>query len=135
MSDRRIQALADATRKRTENAEKAVEQALRRARSASGPVTIARIAAEAGVSTDFIYKHQVLRPQVEALRRSRAGATPTASHPADTDAAESTLIRRLTQQLAQTRKEHREQITELRAALEAAHGDLLVLRRRLDDRQ
>ncbi|WP_257153701.1 hypothetical protein [Streptomyces lunaelactis] len=37
--------------------------------------------------------------------------------------------------MAQIRKQHREQITELRAALEAAHGELLVLRRRLQDDQ
>jgi hypothetical protein len=137
MADRRTQALATATRQRTERAEKAVEKALRQARSAPGPVTIAHIAAAAGVSADFIYKHPVFRPRIEALRRSRTAASPRADGhtDADAEAAESTLIRRLTQQLAQIRKQHREQITELRAALEAAHGELLVLRRRLQDDQ
>jgi hypothetical protein len=133
VSDRRVQVLAEATRKRTEDAEKAVSQAIRKARSAADPVTVSGIAADAGVSTDFIYKHPVLRSQVEALRRSRARTQPSAGHPADADAAESTLVRRLTQQLAQIRKEHREQIAEMRAALEAAHGELLTLRRRLGD--
>jgi hypothetical protein len=87
------------------------------------------------VSTDCIYKHQTPRSQVEALRRSRARAEPTAERHADADAAESTLIKRLTQQLARVRKEHREQIAELCAALEAAHGELLTLRRRLGDEQ
>lgn len=135
MPDRRVQALAAATRNRRERAEKAVEQALRRARSTTGPVTIAGIAADAGVSTDFIHKHTVVRPQIEALRRSRAGTAAAPDQPADADAAESTLIRRLTQPLAQVRKEHREQIAELRTALETAHGELLVLRRQLADGQ
>ncbi|MFD9486713.1 hypothetical protein [Streptomyces sp. NPDC059991] len=88
-------------------------------------MTIAGIAADAGVSTAFIYKHPALRPQVESLRRSRTGRVPAQDRLADADAAESTLIRRLTQQLAQIRKEHREQITELRSALEAAHGGFI----------
>jgi hypothetical protein len=97
-------------------------------------VTIAGIAA-AGVSPDFIYRHRTLRPQVEALRQARA--TARTSSPAidpDASAADSTLVRRLTQQLAQARREHREQVTELRTALEAAHGELLLLRRQLADR-
>ncbi|MBB6414450.1 hypothetical protein [Streptomyces sp. AK010] len=98
-------------------------------------MTIAGIAADAGVSTDFIHKHTVVRPQIEALRRSRAGTAAAPDQPADADAAESTLIRRLTQPLAQVRKEHREQIAELRTALETAHGELLVLRRQLADGQ
>ncbi|MGW2370190.1 hypothetical protein ACWCZ5_32100 [Streptomyces sp. NPDC001667] len=116
MTDRRTQVLADATRQRRERA-------------------IAAIAADAGVSTDFIYKHPAIRPKVEDLRRSRAGTVPSTARPADADAAESTLIRRLTQQLAQARKQHQEQIAELRTALETAHGELLVLRRQLADQQ
>ncbi|NBM17986.1 hypothetical protein GUY61_20710 [Streptomyces sp. GC420] len=98
-------------------------------------MTIASIAADAAVSTDFIYKRPVVRPQVEALRRTRAGTVQDRTQPADADAAENTLIRRLTQQLAQIRKEHREQVAELRTALETAHGELLALRRRLADGQ
>jgi thioredoxin-like negative regulator of GroEL len=56
------------------------------------------------------------------------------SHP-DIDAAAGTLVRRLTQQLATTRQRHREQVAELRTALEAAHGELLELRRQLHNKQ
>jgi len=49
-------------------------------------------------------------------------------HP-DADAASSTLVRRLSQQLADARRQHREEVGELQRALEAAHGELLVLRR------
>jgi hypothetical protein len=134
-TDRRVQALADATLRRRQQAEEAVTKALRKARAGTGPVTIAGIAAAAGVSSDFIYRHRTLRPQVEALRQARA--TARTSSPAidpDASAAESTLVRRLTHQLAQARREHREQVTELRTALEAAHGELLLLRRQLADR-
>lgn len=129
MADRRAQVLATATQQRTHRAEQAVEKALQRARTTTGSVTIAGIAAAAGVSSDFIYRHPTLRPQIEALRRARSTTAPDPELPADAHAAESTLVRRLTQQLATVRKQHQQQIAELRAALDTAHGDLLVLRR------
>lgn len=51
--------------------------------------------------------------------------------PSDLDAASSTLVRRLGQQLADARRKHREEVAELQAALAAAHGELLALRRQL----
>jgi hypothetical protein len=130
------EALATAARQRRERAESAVEKALREARKARTPVSVTSIAKAAGVSTDFIYRHPVLRPQVEALRRARRnnGSTEATGHP-DAEAAASTLVRRLTQQLATERRKHREEVTQLRTALETAHGDLLALRRQLADRQ
>ncbi|MGO9385434.1 MAG: DUF6262 family protein [Mycobacterium sp.] len=68
---RSIEALQQATRRRHETAEKAVTAALREARKANVPITFTRLAATAGVSTDFIYRHPALRAQVEALRRVR----------------------------------------------------------------
>lgn len=128
--NRSITALAEAARRRRQNAEKAVESALREARKQRQPVTFTGIAGAAGVSTDFIYRHPELRNQVEALRRARTGPTPSdASQDPDADAASSTLVRRLSQQLADLRRKHREEVFELRRALEAAHGELLVLRR------
>lgn len=130
------QALAEATRRRRENAENAVTRALRHARQNSAPITVTGIAAAAGVSTDFIYRHGELRAQVEALRRTRptAPTTPTdRADKADIEAADSTLIRRLGQQLTEARRRHRDEVTELRRALEAAHGELLHLRRQLND--
>ena len=134
MTDRRARVLAAATQQRTRRAEQAVEKALQRARATTGPVTIAGIAAAAGVSSDFIYRHPTLRPQVETLRRARSTTAPDPELPQDVRAAESTLVRRLTHQLATVRKQHRQEIAELRAALEAAHGELLRLRRASDDR-
>ncbi|WP_035742977.1 DUF6262 family protein, partial [Arthrobacter sp. MA-N2] len=129
---RNIQALAEATRRRRETAEKAVHSALRGARKNSKPVTFTGIANAAGVSTDFIYRHPELRSQVEALRRTR---TPVRADSAeldpDTAAASSTLVRRLSQQIAELRRKHREEVAELQKALGAAHGELLSLRRQL----
>lgn len=56
----------------------------------------------------------------------RTGQSPT-------DAAESTLIGRLSEQLVELRRRHRRETTELQRALAVAHGELLYLRRRLDE--
>ncbi|MET7701705.1 DUF6262 family protein [Streptomyces sp. NPDC005485] len=130
--NRSTEALATAARQRRERAESAVEKALREARKTRTPVSVTSIAKAAGVSTDFIYRHPVLRPQVEALRRARRDTAPdeATGHP-DAEAASSTLVRRLTQQLATERRKHHEDVAQLQAALAAAHGELLALRRQL----
>ena len=48
--------------------------------------------------------------------------------------ADSNVIRALTAQLAELRRRHREEVDELRAALAAAHGENLQLRRKLGPR-
>ncbi|MGO8852010.1 DUF6262 family protein [Mycobacterium sp.] len=131
---RSIEALQQATRRRRETAEKAVTAALREARKANVPITFTRLAATAGVSTDFIYRHPALRGQVEALRRVRNDPGAATQQNADTDAAESTVVRRLSQELVELRHKHHEQVNKLQRALAAAHGELLELRRRLADR-
>jgi len=131
---RSIEALQQATRRRHETAEKAVTVALREARKANVPITFTRLAAAAGVSTDFIYRHPALRAQVEALRRVRNGPGVQTHRNVDTDAAESTVVRRLSQELVDLRRKHHEEVTRLQKALAAAHGELLELRRRLADR-
>lgn len=125
-------ALQAAARRRTEHAEQAVTRVLRTARRTGNPVTITGLAATAGVSPDFIYSHPRLRAQAEALRRTRQPAPGSTSHPsdADADAAASNLLRALQQQLAQQRRAHREEVIELKAALAAALGENLTLRRR-----
>jgi Family of unknown function (DUF6262) len=132
---RSIEALHQATRRRRETAEKAVNAALREARKADVPITFTRLAATAGVSTDFIYRHPALRAQVEALRRIRNGPGAATQRSADTDAAESTVVRRLSQELVDLRCKHHEEVARLPKALASAHGELLQLRRGLGDRQ
>jgi hypothetical protein len=129
---RSVDALAKATAQRRKHAETAVEKALKQARASQEPVSVASIARAAGVSTDFIYRHPTLRPQAEALRRARRSALDGgAGHDPDIEAAASNLVRRLTQQLATERRAHREDTAQFQAALAAAHGELLALRRKL----
>jgi surfactin synthase thioesterase subunit len=127
------QTLKESARRRSEQAEQAVVRALVEARKTDGPITLTGLATKAGVSTDFIYRHRELRAQVEALRRSRGRSPAHVAARHDIEFSESTLIRRLSHQLAELRRRHREEITELRRALAAAHGELLYLRQKLDD--
>ncbi|MFF2502371.1 DUF6262 family protein [Streptomyces sp. NPDC058067] len=131
--NRSIQAPTDAAQQRTMAAEQAVQKALRKARKDNKPITVTGLATAAGVSTNFIYRYPVLRAQVEALRRARRTAPSAQSSATDVEAAASTLVRRLSQQLADARRTHRDEVTELRQALEVAHGELLTLRRKPED--
>jgi len=133
--NRSTQALAEATARRRRTAEQAVVRALREARKDNAPITFTGLAAAAGVSTDFIYRHPELRAQVEALRRVRLPANAPSPTVADADAAASTLVRRLTQQLTDTRRQHREETSMLQQALAAAHGELIECRRKLTELQ
>ena len=77
------------------------------------PITFRGLARHAGVSLDFLYSSTELRQRVQQLRdqqRIQPGGT----------APRSDLKRR-----------HREETAALRQALERAHGENLLLRRRL----
>lgn len=74
-----------------------------------------------------------LRRRIEHLRTQQQGK-PTQA-PIDGSSADSNVIRALTAQLAELRRRHREEVDELRAALAAAHGENLQLRRKLGMRK
>lgn len=105
-------------------AEAALDSMLR----AGQPVTFRGLAAAAPVSLDFLYRNAPIRQRIEQARaHSRATAIP---RPAPGEQPGS-VVAALTCELTQLRRRHREQIAELKAALQAAHGENLMLRRRL----
>ena len=109
-------------------AEDGLAQMLRR----GDPITFRGLAQTAGVSLDFLYRSEI-RSRVEQLR-ARQQAAPTAPTPATGPDQPGSVIRTLTAQLAELKRRHRDEITTLRHALEAAHGENLELRRRLGHR-
>jgi len=97
------------------------------------PITFRGLAKVAGVSIDFLYRSP-LRVRVEQLRadqqrtpRERAQSAPAA----DQLASQSNVVRALTAQLAELKRHHRAELARLEAALAAAQGENLELRRRL----
>ncbi len=96
------------------------------------PITFRGVARTAHCSIDFLYDNPELRRRIEHLR-SQHQKQPAAAR-ADVEADSSNVVRALTAQLAELRRRHREEVDGLRAALAAAHGENLELRRRLGPR-
>jgi hypothetical protein len=93
------------------------------------PVTFRGLAARAGVSLDFLYRNAGIRARIEHHRASRPARPEPAAAPGEEHA--SSVVRTLTAQLADLKHRHREETAALRQALEQAHGENLLLRRRL----
>lgn len=119
---------AAAARRSQESAER-VRHALVAMTKARTPISFSSVARHAGVSTDFLYHHEELRTKIEVLRRAPSQPTP-ATVPANQ--ATGSAVTALAERLRRLQAEHRAEVTELKAALAAAHGENLVLRRRLE---
>jgi len=101
------------------------------------PVTFRGLARHARVSLDFLYSSTTLRQRIQQLRDQQrtqlSGAASRHGAPAGVAGPEtaSSVVATLTAQLTDLKRRHREEITRLRRELEAAHGENLILRRRL----
>lgn len=124
--ERRIATLTAATKVKSQTKTDAAEQAIRRLVKRNEPVTF-QDGREAGVSHAFLYGHPDLRGRIERLRNQHR---PMPAEPAPA-ATESTLVSTLTSQINHLKKQHRQQVHALQAALERAHGENLDLRREL----
>ena len=97
-------------------AQDGLEQMLRR----GDPITFRGLAQTAGVSLDFLYRTGEIRSRVEQLRARQQTAPPAPAQAPGPDQPGS-VIRTLTAQLAELKRRHRDEISTLRQALEAAH--------------
>ena len=123
---RRTATLTAAAKAKSQAKTTAAERAIRALVKRGEPVTFQAVSREAGVSHAFLYGHPDLRRRIEHLRNQARPATSSAR----TDLTD-TVVLALTSQIEQLKKQHRRQITELREALEQAHGENLDLRREL----
>lgn len=95
------------------------------------PITFRGLAKTAGVSVDFLYRSP-LRERVEQLRAHQQHAPPTPRQPEpEQPPSNSNVIRALTAQLAELKRQHRAELARLQSALAAAQGENLELRRRV----
>ena len=124
---RRTAVLAAAAKAKSEAKAQAADQAIRQLVKRGEPVTFQAVQREAGVSHAFLYGNPELRARIERLRSQ---ARPHHAQPAS-DKSENTLLLDLTSQITHLKKQHRDQTSALRAALERAHGENLQLRREL----
>jgi Family of unknown function (DUF6262) len=124
---RRTDTLRQAARRKSEAKTKAAEAAIRTLVKRGEPVTFQSVQREAGVSHAFLYGNADLRGRIERLR-SQTRQKPPPPEDADSD---NTIIQALTSQITHLKKQHRDETTALRAAVEQAHGENLELRREL----
>jgi hypothetical protein len=127
---RRIAVLTTAARAKSQAKTKAAEHAIRALVKRGESITFQAVQREAGVSHAFLYSHPELRGRIERLR-AQARPAPIQPTPAETD---NTIITTLTSQITYLKKQQRQEVQALRAALEQAHGENLELRRELTRR-
>jgi hypothetical protein len=120
--------LRKATAARTATATARAENTLVAMIKEGEQVTFRGLAARAGVSLDFLYRNAGIRSRIEQHRTARPARPEPAGEPGGEHA--SSVVRTLTAQLADLKRRHRAETAELRQALEQAHGENLLLRRR-----
>lgn len=122
--------LRQAAARKSAAARTRAEQGLQQMLRTGQPVTFRGLAKTAGVSLDFLYSTTDIRDRIEQLRAQQQTTTPAAADRDDADEP-SSVVRTLTAQLTELKRRHRDEVQQLREALEAAHGENLQLRRRL----
>jgi|ERR1017187_1050936 hypothetical protein len=123
--------LQNATAARTAAAQARAETALDSMITADEPVTFRSLATRAGVCLDFLYRNTQIRARVERHRAAQPSRPRTDDLDLPRPGQPGAVIRTLTAQLADLKRRHRDETAALRQALEAAHGENLLLRRRL----
>lgn len=126
--------LRQAAARKSAAAQTRAEQGLREMIRRNQPITFRGLAQTAGVSLDFLYRCAPIRQRVEHLRAQQHNTPPPAATTTHQDTP-SSVVRTLTAQLAALKQRHRDEVRELRQALQAAHGEILELRRRLGRRR
>jgi hypothetical protein len=124
---RRIAILTAAAQAKSAAKTTAAERGIRALVKRGDPITFQAVQREAGVSHAFLYANPELRSRIEHLRAQTRPRTVPAVAPD----SESALVFALTGQINHLKKEHRQRVAALQAALEEAHGENLDLRREL----
>ena len=126
--------LRQAAARKSAAAQTRAEQGLRDLIRRNEPITFRGLAQTAGVSLDFLYRTTEIRKRVEQLRAQQQNTPPPAPTTTHVEAP-SSVVRTLTAQLSALKQQHRDEVHQLRQALEAAQGEILELRRRLGRRR
>ena len=123
--------LRAAAQRKREAATQRAETALNELTANREPITFRGLAKTAGVSIDFLYRSPV-RARVEQLRADQRHTPPVRQErEADQPPSQSNVVRALTAQVAALKQRHRAETEHLQAALAAAQGENLELRRQI----
>lgn len=127
--ERRASALRQAAQAKRQAAITLTESAIRSLTKNQQEINFRSVARAAGVSLDFLYSNDDLRKRIERLRHQQK-ARP-APGPAPGHADSSGIVHILTEKLRRERDTQRTTVSRLEEQLAAAHGELLRLRRLL----
>lgn len=127
--ERRAAALRQAVQAKRQAAVTRTETAIRALVKGKQDINFRSVARAAGVSLDFLYGNDDLRTRIEKLRdQQKARHVPD---PGSEHADSSDIVHILTEKLRQERDSRRASVSQLEEQLAAAHGELLRLRRLL----
>jgi hypothetical protein len=116
-------------RARSDDASFRAARALLRVSNSGSPVTFAAVAQEAGVSTNFLYRNETLRANIERARRGEgARSSPDSPEPERSGATVKLAV------ALRALEEARKEATILREENARLHGQISALRTRLRER-
>lgn len=121
--------LRAAAQRKSENATKRADTAIRQLVKNGEQITFRGVARTSGCSLDFLYSSNDIRPRIEHLRGQQQGAQPPPETSGTQPASASGVVRTLTAQITELKQRHHAETQQLKAALAAAQGEILVLRR------
>lgn len=127
--DRRASALRQAAQAKRQAAITRAETAIRTLIKGKQEINFRSVARAAGVSLDFLYGNDDLRTRIEKLRDQQKARPVPAPGPEHADSSD--IVHILTGKLRRERDTRRIAVSQLEEQLAAAHGELLRLRRLL----
>jgi hypothetical protein len=126
--ERRAEALRRAAQAKRQAAVTRAETAIRKLVKDQQEINFRSVARAAGVSLDFLYGNDALRQRIEKLRAQQNRRPAPDPTPEDADGD---IVHILTSRLRQESNARRTAVSQLNEQLAAAHGELLRLRRLL----
>jgi hypothetical protein len=131
-AQRRADALRRAAQAKRQTATARAEAAIRQLVKNTQEINFRSVARTGGISLDFLYANPGLRRRIESLRSQQAAqVSPRSTGPGSHDPAGS-VVQVLTAKLREERTARRAAEQNLEQRLAAAHGELLRLRRVLE---
>ena len=128
-AERRADALRRAARNKQQAATDRAEAAIRHLVKNQEEINFRSVARAGGLSPDFLYAHPDLRRRIKSLRAQQTPPPPAPGGTAAGHDADGNIVHILTVKLREERAARHTAVSDLQGQLAATHGELLRLRR------
>ena len=128
-AERRADALHRAARNKQQAATDRAEAAIRHLVKNQEEINFRSVARAGGLSLDFLYAHPDLRRRIESPRAQQTPPPPAPGGTAAGHDADGNIVHILTVKLREERAARHTAVSDLQGQLAATHGELLRLRR------